>query len=62
MYLSENRLSRNEMWCTADSHNYLCHICAKEFLDSNFNSAVIDKISNFKEIDPNFPKIAIFEI
>ena len=26
----------------------------KGFLDSNFNKAVIDKISNFHEIVPNF--------
>ena len=32
----------------------MCHICAKGFLDSNFNEAVIDKISNFQEIAQNF--------
>ena len=32
----------------------MCHICTKEFLDLKFNEAVIDKISNFKEIAPNF--------
>ena len=42
------------MWHAADNHNYMCHICAKGFLDSNFNQAVIDKISNFQDIDPNF--------
>ena len=31
------------MWCAADNHNYMCHICAEGFLDSNFNQAVIDK-------------------
>ena len=30
------------------------YICAKGILDSNFNSAVIDKISYFHEIAPNF--------
>ena len=30
------------------------HICAKEFLDTNFNQVVINKISNFHEIAPNF--------
>ena len=52
------------MWCAADNHNYMCHICAKRFLDSNFNfKAVIDKISNFQEIAPNFTysqKIILF--
>ena len=37
LYLTENRLSWNEMCCAADNHNYICHTCAKEFLDSNFN-------------------------
>ena len=41
------------MCCAADNHNYICHKCAKEFSDSNFNQAVIDKISNFLEIAPN---------
>ena len=38
------------MWCAGDNHNNMCHMCEKEFLDSNFNKAVIDKISNFHEI------------
>ena len=42
------------MWCAADNHNYLCHICAKEFSNLNFNKAVIDKISILHEITPNF--------
>ena len=41
-YLTENRFGRNEIWC------------AKRFLDSNFNFAVINKISIFQEIAPNF--------
>ena len=32
----------------------LCHMCAKGLKDSNFNSAVIDKISIFPEIAQNF--------
>ena len=54
LYLTENRLSRNEMLSTEDKHNYMCHICAKGILDSNFNQADIDKLSNFYEIAPNF--------
>ena len=42
------------MWCAADNHNYMCYICAKGFLDSNFYEAAIDKISNFHDIAPNF--------
>ena len=41
------------MCCAADSHNYMCHTFATEFLDSNFNEAVIDKISIFHEITQN---------
>ena len=37
LYLTENRLSWNEMCCAADNHNYICHTCAKACLDSNFN-------------------------
>ena len=32
----------------------MSHIYVKGFLDSNLNYAVIDKISNFQEIAPNF--------
>ena len=42
------------MWCAADNRNFKCYICAKGVLDSNFNEAVIDKISNLQEIAPNF--------
>ena len=31
LYLTENQLSRNEMWCAADNHIHMCHICAKGF-------------------------------
>ena len=42
------------MWCVAHIYNNMCHICAKELSDSNFNLAVIYKISNFNEIAPKF--------
>ena len=38
------------MLCESDNQNDMCHICAKELLDWNFNSAVIYKISVFNEI------------
>ena len=41
------------MFCAADNYNCMCHTCAKGFLDSNFDEAVTDKISNFNEIVPN---------
>ena len=37
LYLNENRLKKNEMSCAEDNHSYMCHICAKGFLDSNIN-------------------------
>ena len=47
----------------ADNHNYMCHIYAKGFLDSNFNlKAVVDKISNFHEIALNFTKTVIYKL
>ena len=44
------------MWCAANNYNHgdSCHTCAKGLLDSNFNQAVINKISIFHEIAPNF--------
>ena len=57
LYWTENQLSWNEMCCASNNHNYMCHTCAKEFLNSSFNTvnkAVIDKISNFQDIAPNF--------
>ena len=32
MFLTENRLSWNEMCCDADNHDYMCHTCTKEVL------------------------------
>ena len=32
----------------------MCHLCAKGFFDYEFNSADVDKISNFNEIASNF--------
>ena len=42
------------MWCAEDNHSYVCRICAKGISDSNFKKAVIDKISSFHEVAPNF--------
>ena len=30
-YLTENRLSRNEIWYAEDNCSYMCHVCAKEY-------------------------------
>ena len=48
------QLGRNEIWYAKDNHSYMCHICAKGILDSNFNYNVIGKISIFHEIALNF--------
>ena len=45
------------MWCAADNYNYMRRICAKGFLHSDFNQAVIDKILIFLR---NHPKFHIF--
>ena len=42
------------MWYGVDNYNHMYHICAKGFLDSNFNEASLDKISIFHE----FPQIS----
>ena len=43
------------MWFASDNHSKMRHIFAKELLDSNFNYAIIYKISFFlKEIAPKF--------
>ena len=51
MYLTKNHIGRNEMWRAVDNHKYVCHKCSKEFLDLNL---VIDKISFFYEMAPNY--------
>ena len=33
-----------------DNQNYMCHICAKGILDSNFNQADIDKYQIFMKL------------
>ena len=34
--LTEKLFSIKEMWCVVDNHNYICHISAKGFFESNF--------------------------
>ena len=53
LHLTENKLSRNEIWCVSDNRNQIGHKCAKGILGTHFNSAFIDKISNIHEIGPN---------
>ena len=35
------------MCCAADTHNYMCHTCAKEFLDSTSIKGALDKYSTY---------------
>ena len=43
------------MLSVANNHSFMCHVCAKGLLASNFNGVIIYKISkNFHEITPNF--------
>ena len=44
------------MWRAVDNCNYMCHICAKGFLDETLNEAFTDKISISHEITPNTHK------
>ena len=37
LYLTGNRISRNEMQCAEDNNNYMCHIYVKVVSDFNFN-------------------------
>ena len=51
-------------WCAADNDNYMCRVCAKGFLNLNFNWAVIDKNIKFSQNCPKFhilTKIIIFK-
>ena len=56
LYLIENWLSRNEIWCAADINNNMCHIGAKEFLDSNFK--LIKQLLTKYQIFTKFPRIS----
>ena len=47
LHLTESQLSRNKMWYLVDTHNTMCHISAKEFLNLNFSKVVLNKISIF---------------
>ena len=65
LYLTENRLGRNEIWHTEDNRSCMGHICAQGFSESNFNWAVIDQISIFSRNCPKFHifiKIIIFKV
>ena len=33
----KKKKSRNAIWCVDDNMSYICHICAKKIVVSNFN-------------------------
>ena len=61
LYLTENRLGKNKMRCMADNHNYMCHICAKRFLELDLMKQLLTKYQIFKKLPPNFTKIIFFK-
>ena len=48
------RLVRNESCCVENNYINMSNMNSEEFSDSNFNTAVIDKISIFQEIASSF--------
>ena len=53
LYLTENQLSRNEVWCASDNHNSMCCICAKESLDLNFNFDILQLFTKYQFLTKN---------
>ena len=52
--ITQNRQSNSKIWFAVINYSHMCDLCAKGFFDYEFNSADIDKISNFNEIASNF--------
>ena len=44
LHLTENQFNRNKTWCSADDHNYMCHLCVKGILDLNFKGPYAEHI------------------
>ena len=62
LYLTENRLSWNVMCCSSDNCNYMCHTCAKEFLNPSFNLRSFCQNIKFSRYCPKFPIFTNFVI
>ena len=65
LYLTENRLSWNEMWCTPDNHTYMCHTCAKDFFKFELQLSSYWQNIRFSWNCPKFhifTKIVIFQV
>ena len=52
--ITQNRQSNSKIWFAVINYSHMCDLCAKGFFDYEFNSADIDKISNFNEFASNF--------
>ena len=52
--ITQNRHSNSKIWFAVINYSHMCDLCAKGFFDYEFNSADIDKISNFNKIASNF--------
>ena len=50
LYLTENRLSRNEMWCASDNDNNMCHICAKNFWIQTLSKELFPKYQFLRKL------------
>ena len=65
LYLTESRFSWNEMCCASDNHNYMCHTCGKEFLNSSLQLSSYWQNIKFSQYCPKFhifTKMAIFQV
>ena len=52
--VTKNQFSKNEICSAEDNHSCMSNMYANEFSDLKFISAVIDEISIFQKIAPNF--------
>ena len=64
LYLTENRLSWNEMCCASDNQKYMCHTCANEFFKFELQLSSYWQNIKFSWYCPKFhifTKIVIFK-
>ena len=50
LWWTKNLLGENEMWWAVENHNYTCHPCIKEFLNSNFLKESLTKYQIVKKM------------
>ena len=59
LYLTEHRLSWNEMCCASDNHNYMCHTCVNDFFRFELELSSYWQNINFFTKLPQIPHIHI---